>query len=307
MRRPTPRRSVTSAAGVTRRGRCPVLHVSRPRGHLTEQDATMTDPRTPAAHPAAKPRTAATILLLSTVALGLTILGPAQTALAQERGSGTAKPTIVLVHGAWADASSWSEVVTRLQDDGYTVAAIANPLRSLSGDAAYVRAYLETLTGPIVLVGHSYGGAVITNAATGLPNIKALVYVNAFAPDEGEPPTALAGPDSALSVDPTTVFDFVPATLPPTAQTDLYLKKSAVFASFATCLTAKAKAVVPATQRPATIGALNEPSGTPAWRTIPSWYLIGSKDRIIPPSAERAMAKRAGSTITEYDAGHLGL
>jgi pimeloyl-ACP methyl ester carboxylesterase len=267
----------------------------------------MTDPRTPAAVPAAKPRTAATILLLSTVALGLASLGPAPTALAQERGSGTAKPTIVLVHGAWADASGWSEVVARLQDDGYTVAAIANPLRLLSGDAAYVRAYLETVPGPIVLVGHSYGGAVITNAATGLANVKALVYVNAFAPDEGESPTALAGPDSALSVDPTTVFDFVPATLPPTAQTDLYLKKSTVFASFATGLSAKEKAIVAATQRPATIGALNEPSGVPAWRTIPSWYLIGSRDRIIPPSAERAMAKRAGSTIIEYDAGHLGL
>jgi pimeloyl-ACP methyl ester carboxylesterase len=214
---------------------------------------------------------------------------------------------IVLVHGAWADASGWSNVVMTLQDDGYTVAAVANPLRSLSGDAAYVRAYLETLAEPIVLVGHSYGGAVITNAATGNPNVKALVYINAFAPEEGETPTALAGPDSALSADPTTVFDFVPGTLPPTPATDLYLKKSTVFESFATGLSAQDKALVAATQRPATIGALNEPSGTPAWRTIPSWYLIGTNDRIIPASAERSMAERAGSTITEYDAGHLGL
>jgi pimeloyl-ACP methyl ester carboxylesterase len=246
-------------------------------------------------------------LLAVTAALGLASLGPGQSALAGDRPAGTAKPTVVLVHGAWADASGWNDVVAKLQGDGYIVVAVANPLRSLSGDAAYVRAFLQTVTGPIVLVGHSYGGAVITNAATGLSNVKALVYVNAFAPDEGESPTALAGPDSALSVDPTTVFDFVPATLPPTPATDLYLKTSTVFASFATGLSARDKAIVAATQRPATIGALNEPSGVPAWRTIPSWYLVGTKDKIIPPTAERSMAKRAGSTVIEYDGGHLGL
>lgn len=264
----------------------------------------MTNPRTYTAHHTSRrPRVAA--ILLAVAAL-LVSLSPAQS-VAHDR-TGTAKPTIVLVHGAWADASSWSGVIARLQDDGYTVVAAANPLRSLSGDAAYVRALLETLTGPIVLVGHSYGGAVITNAATGNPNINALVYVNAFAPDAGETPTELAGPDSALSVpDPTTIFDFVPATLPPTAATDLYLKRSTVFTSFAPGLSTDDKALVAATQRPATIGALNEPSGTPAWRTIPSWYLLGTRDKIIPPSAQRAMAKRAGSTITEFDAGHVGL
>ncbi|XVU21755.1 alpha/beta fold hydrolase [Actinoplanes sp. CA-054009] len=232
-------------------------------------------------------------------------------ALGLATGSGAqahpARPTVVLVHGAWADASSWNKVVPRLLDDGYPVAAIANPLRSLSGDAAYIRAYLESIEGPVVLVGHSYGGAVITNAATGLKNIKALVYVNAFAPDTGESATALAGPDSALSADPATIFDFVPATLPPTPATDLYLKKSTVFASFATGLDARDKALVAATQRPATIGALNEPSGPPAWKTIPSWYLIGARDAIIPPAVERTMARRAGSKIIEYDGGHLGL
>jgi len=216
-------------------------------------------------------------------------------------------PTIVLVHGAWADASSWNSVITRLQRDGYSVAAVANPLRSLSGDAASVRAFLDILPGPVVLVGHSYGGAVITNAATGSANVKALVYINAFAPDEGEAPAPLAGPDSALSVEPTTIFDFVPATLPPTPATDLYLKQSTVFASFATGLSDEDKALVHATQRPATVGALNEPSGVPAWRTIPSWYLIGANDLIIPPKPERFMAERAGATIAEYAGGHLGL
>ncbi|MEW2359186.1 alpha/beta hydrolase [Spirillospora sp. NPDC029432] len=247
-------------------------------------------------------------MLLIAVALLMVSFGLAQSAPAQEIRKTAAKPTIVLVHGAWADASNWNGVVTRLQGDGYTVAAVANPLRSLSGDAAYVRAYLETVEGPIVLVGHSYGGAVISNAAAGDPDVKALVYVNAFAPDQGETATALAGPDSALSVaDPTTVFDFVPAALPPTPATDLYLKRATVSASFATGLSARDKALVAATQRPATVGALNEPSGTPAWRTIRSWYLLGTRDAIIPPGAQRAMAERAGSAVTEYDAGHLGL
>jgi pimeloyl-ACP methyl ester carboxylesterase len=267
----------------------------------------MTSPRMHTSrHSRRRPATAA--VLLAAVVLALLSLWPARSAPAKESGSGTPRPTIVLVHGAGADASSWSRVITRLKEHGHTVVALANPLRSLSGDAAYVRTFLETLKGPIVLVGHSYGGAVITNAATGNPNVKALVYVNAFAPAEGESATALAGPDSALSVaDPTTVFDLVPATLPPSQETDLYLKEATVFASFAIGLSAQDKALVTATQRPATVGALNEPSGTPAWRTIPSWYLIGSKDRIIPPGAERAMAERAGSTITDYDAGHLGL
>jgi pimeloyl-ACP methyl ester carboxylesterase len=228
--------------------------------------------------------------------------------VARGHESRPAKPTIVLVHGAWADASSWSRVTSRLQDDGYTVRAIPNPLRSLLGDAAYVRAFLDTLSGPIVLVGHSYGGAVITNAATGDVQVKALVYVNAFAPDEGQSPAELLGKDSALAVpDPTTVFDFVPATLPPTPDTDLYLKKSVVFASFATGLSPAEKNLVWAGQRPAAFAGLGQPSGVPAWRTIPSWYLLGLGDKIIPASAQRAMAENAGSTITEYDAGHLGL
>ncbi|TYB64874.1 alpha/beta hydrolase [Nonomuraea sp. PA05] len=251
------------------------------------------------------PRTA--VGLIAAGALLLAGLSPAQAA-AQDDRKQTAKPTIVLVHGAWADASSWTRVIARLHDDGYTVRAVANPLRSLSGDAASVKAFVATLAGPIVLVGHSYGGAVITNAATGSASVKALVYVNAFAPDAGESATELAGPDSALSVpDPTTVFDLVPPTLPPTAGTELYLKKATVLASFATGLGAADKALVAATQRPATLGALNEPSGAPAWRTIPSWYVIGARDQIIPRGAQRAMAARAGSTVVEYDAGHVGL
>ena len=135
--------------------------------------------------------------------LALASLTPSLSAVAQE--SRVAKPTVVLVHGVWADASSWEGVVARLQDDGYTVKAVANPLRSLTGDAAYLRTILETVPGPVVLVGHSYGGAVVTNAATGNLNIKALVYVNSFALDAGETTLGVVGPDSALSAaDPTT-------------------------------------------------------------------------------------------------------
>ncbi len=245
--------------------------------------------------------------LLAVAALVLTGLYLPQSVAAGESPSRSPKPTIVLVHGAWADASSWNRVTSRLQDDGYTVRAIPNPLRSLPGDSASVRAFLESLSGPIVLVGHSYGGAVITNAATGNPNVKALVYVNAFAPDEGESPFDLVGADSALSGDPTTLFDFVPADLPPTADTDLYLKKAVVFESFALGLSPDEKLMVWATQRPGALGGLSDHSGEPAWRTIPSWYLVGVKDKIIPAGSQRAMAARAGSTVTEYRAGHLGL
>lgn len=260
----------------------------------------------PLPNPARRPRRRGRIVasLLTAAALAMASFNPVQSVAGEQRG---AKPTIVLVHGSWADGSSWNRVTERLQDDGYTVRAIPNPLRSVAGDAASVRTFLQTLTGPVVLVGHSYGGFVITNAATGLPNVKALVYVNAFAPDTGETPFQLVGPDSALSVDPATVFDLVPPTLPPTATTDVYLKRSTVFDSFATGLSADDKDLVFATQRPGALGALNEPSATPAWKTIPSWSAIGTEDQIIPASAQRTMSKRAGAKITEYDAGHLGL
>jgi len=230
------------------------------------------------------------------------------TFLGASNGANETKPTIVLVHGSWADASSWSEVVARLEHDGFAVRAVPNELRSLAGDAAVVRGFVESIAGAVVLVAHSYGGAVITNAATGAENVEALVYVNAFAPAESESAFQLAGPDSALAVpDPTTVFDLVPPALPPTPGSAVYLKESAVFGPFAAGLGPDAKRLVYATQRPAAFGALTEASGEPAWKTIPSWYVLGLKDQIIPPAAQRAMADRAGSTVIEYDAGHLGL
>lgn len=242
------------------------------------------------------------------VLIGSLTLGSAVAAPAASQASGAEKPTIVLVHGAWADASSWDRVVRKLQAEGYPVLAAANPLRSLASDSAYLDAILETIDGPIVLVGHSYGAAVITNAATGDPDVRALVYVDGSVPAEGETVAELAGPDSALSVaDPTTIFDFVPGQLPPTPESDVYLKRSTFLTSFATGIgRARAKALW-ATQRPITLGALNEPSSTPAWDTIPSWYLIGTQDRVIPASAQLDMATKAGSTVARFKAGHLGL
>jgi pimeloyl-ACP methyl ester carboxylesterase len=220
------------------------------------------------------------------------------------------KPTIVLVHGAWADASSWTGVIERLQREGFTCTAPPNNLRGPAADAAYVRAYLETLEGPIVLVGHSYGGMVITNAATGLASVKALVYVDAFIPDEGQPAVALAGADSALAAagaDPTSLFHLSPIPGAPQGVVDAYLLPQVVAQSFAQDLTAEQAALIAATQRPGSLAGLAEPSGPPAWKGIPSWAVIGTQDRIITPDAQRQMAVHASARVTEVDASHVSM
>jgi pimeloyl-ACP methyl ester carboxylesterase len=221
-----------------------------------------------------------------------------------------AKPTIVLVHGAWADSSSWSAVVRRLQRDGYTVTVPPNPLRSLPGDAAYISSFLQTIQGPVVLVGHSYGGAVITNAALGSPDVEALVYVDAFIPDQGESVGQLAGaqPGSALAVaDPTTVFKLVPYAGGPPGDLDAYILPTVFRTAFANDLGPRTAAVLAATQRPVTLSALGTPSGPPAWKSLPSWALVGTLDRVLPPAEQQIMAERAGSRITRVKASHLSM
>ena len=264
------------------------------------------------ARPLPRRRQTLTVLLgIIIVVVGLLGLTPAAHSAPGATTAGPpdeAKPTIVLVHGSWADASSWTEVVKRLQQKGYQVVAPPNPLRSLSGDAEYIRTFLSTVSGPIVLVGHSYGGAVITNAATGNPNVKALVYVDAFAPDEGEQVLPLAGPHSALAVaDPTTVFDLRPYPGAPAGDFDVYLKPEVVVNSFAPDLPKRDALAIAATQRPIAFSAGLEPSGVPAWKTIPSWYLIGTEDLIIPEAQQRFMAERAGAEIVEVKASHVSL
>ncbi len=221
-------------------------------------------------------------------------------------------PTIVLVHGAWADASGWGAVILRLQEDGFTVYAPPNPLRGLPQDAAYLHDFLTqnpALAGqPVVLVGHSYGGAVITNAAVGAPQVKALVYVDAFVPDQGETigQLAAAQPGSCLG-NPAEAFNPVPYPGGPSGDVDLYIKQDLVPGCFATGLPAGQAAVIAATQRPLTASAFSEPSGPPAWKTIPSWAVIGTADQVIPPAELTFMAKRAGAHITEVNAGHLSM
>jgi pimeloyl-ACP methyl ester carboxylesterase len=222
----------------------------------------------------------------------------------------TVKPTIVLVHGAWADASSFALVTKRLQADGYTVLSAPNPLRGLASDAASLKAFVEqATTGPVVLVGHSYGGAVMTNAATSLSRVTDLVYVDAFAPDKGETIVQLAGsvPGSALAADPKSVFDAVQDPNLPTGDPDLYIKKTLFRSAFAAHLSSGVTAVLASSQSPIAAGALQEPSGDPAWKTIPSWFVIGTSDGVIPAAGQEAMATRAHGDVTKIDADHLSM
>jgi len=217
------------------------------------------------------------------------------------------KPTVVLVHGAFADASGWSDEIRRLHNDGYPVLAPANPLRGIASDAAYIRSVLATVSGPIVLVGHSYGGAVITNAASGNPNVKALVYIAAFAPDEGEPLGApLAGSqDSLLTLD---ALDLRPYPVPGGGTgADAYIKLDRFHEIFAADLPTPVTDVMARAQRPLEASVLQEPTHNPAWKTIPSWFLLPTEDRVIGTDAERAMAVRAGSQIVEVRASHAVL
>ncbi|MYX37121.1 MULTISPECIES: alpha/beta hydrolase [unclassified Streptomyces] len=253
-------------------------------------------------------------------AVGLALAaGLATTASAtQERhtkpaGKPAPKPTVVLVHGAWADSAGWTGVAKRLQADGYPVAAPATPLRGLAGDAAYLADYLRTIKGPVVLVGHSYGGAVITGAATGNADVKALVYVAAFAPDKGESIADLVGrfPGSHLSDDPNapvpTALNAVPFTQADGGTgVDLYIKPDKFRDVFLSDRVSRSKAAVLAvTQRPITAQAVGEPAAqAPAWKTIPSWYLVARGDRTIPAAAERFMAARARARTSEVDGPH---
>ncbi|NOK17247.1 alpha/beta fold hydrolase [Corallococcus carmarthensis] len=216
------------------------------------------------------------------------------------------KPTVVLVHGAFADASGWAGVIAHLQHEGYTVYAFANPLRSIAGDAEYLRSFLSTLTGPVVLVGHSYGGAVITNAATGNPNVKALVYVAAYALDEGETllaANALGGGQSELG-DHLVLRPFPGAA---TGDADGYIDPAFFRQLFAGDLSEMDAAVLAASQRPAAAAIFANPSGPPAWKDLPSWYLIASDDHTIPPEAQRVMAKRAGAQDVEIPSSHVAM
>jgi len=228
---------------------------------------------------------------------------PARVAMAEG-----VKPTIVLVHGAWADSGSWNAVTALLQAAGYTVDAPPNPLRGLSYDSSYLADFLSTISGPVVLAGHSYGGMVITNAATGNANVKALVYDDAYIPAATDTLLGLtsAEPGSCLAVSPAP-FNVVPYPGAPSGDVDLYVKQSVFPGCFANGLPAAEARVLAATQRPLAYSALTEPSGTPAWKTIPSWAVIGTADHVIPLAEQLNMARNAGARVTEINAPHLSM
>jgi pimeloyl-ACP methyl ester carboxylesterase len=222
---------------------------------------------------------------------------------------GRPKPAVVLVHGAFADASSWSGEVAILQAAGYEARAIANPVQDLTTDSEYVADFVKTIRGPVVLVGHSYGGSVITNAAAGLSNVKALVYVDAAAPAPGQTNGQLSGAGSILNkLKPSQLFYSTTYPGAPTGASELYLKESIFIRYFANDLPRKEAELLWATQSGASTPAFTTPSQAAAWRTIPSWYFISTGDRIITPALQLAMARRAHSHITVFHGGsHLTL
>lgn len=212
---------------------------------------------------------------------------------------GAPKPTIVLVHGAFADSNSWNAVVSELTQDGYPVVSAANPLRGAASDAAYVQSIVKSINGPVVLVGHSYGGTVISQAADKAANVKALVYVSAFAPDIGESSFELAGkfPGSVLS------NVLAPPVTTPDGKQDLYIRADQFAAAFAGDLPAGIATVAGYAQRPLTLQAGQEKVAVAAWKTIPSWFIYGSKDLAIPPASLAFMAERAHAKKVEIVPG----
>ena len=236
--------------------------------------------------------------------------GRAATPSAASWGGGP-KPTIVLVHGAWADSGSWNGVIARLQRAGYTVVAPPNPLRGVSYDSDYLADFLSptstAITGPVVLVGHSYGGFTITNAATGNPNVKALVYVDAFIPAQGDTLGGLSSAEPGSCLLAGNPFTTAPYPGAQGGDVDLYVKASVFPGCFANGLPPDQAAVLAATQRPLPFSALSEASGPPAWTTIPSWDIIGTADHVIPPAEQLVMAQNAGASVTEINAPHLSM
>lgn len=234
------------------------------------------------------------------------------------------KPTVVLVHGAWADASSWDGVIRRLQDEGYSVIALANPLRSVASDSAYIASVLDTIPGPVVLVGHSYGGMVISNAAALTKNkyVQALVYVAAFIPEAGESAAQLLGhtapgtPGGSHIVPPGTpgvTANLTARPFPPFGQTDVdfYINADSFSDIFAADVAREQTRLMATTQRPLTLQAFTESSAAAAWKTIPSWTLVATQDNAIGTGNTRFMAQRTVTEgkghVTEISASHAVL
>lgn len=213
------------------------------------------------------------------------------------------KATVVLVHGAFADTSSWNGVIRILERDGYPVIGAANPLRGVASDAQSIASIVASIASPVVLVGHSYGGSVISSAANGQPQVKALVYVSAFAPDAGETAVGLSGRFPGSTLGPT----LAPPVPLKSGGVDLYIRQDKFRDQFAADVPEADAMLMAATQRPVTEAALNEKSGRPAWRDVASWFVYGDSDRNIPPQALAFMAERAHArqTVVVKGASHV--
>ena len=212
--------------------------------------------------------------------------------------------TVVLVHGAFADASSWNGVIERLQARGVPVTAPANPLRGIENDSAYTASVFDQIPGPVLAVGHSYGGAVITNAASMATNVVGLVYVAAFAPEEGE----TLGAVEAGSTDSVLNSALVPRHYPTAdggSATEFFIDPAKARDAFAGDLSDQQAALIAATQRPVAELAFSEPSGPPAWKDRPSWAVVATGDRAAGTDVVRSMAERAGAKITEVEGSHV--
>ncbi|MCU4187199.1 alpha/beta hydrolase [Acidiferrimicrobium sp. IK] len=216
------------------------------------------------------------------------------------------QPTIILVHGAFADASGWRDVADGLRHSGYSVYAPANPLRGLHSDADYIKSFAATIDGPVVLVGHSYGGCVITNASPDLPNAQALVYIAAYAPDEGET-LADAGNLGGGTTHLTEHLVARPYPGSPEGDADGYIDPAYFHELFCADVDPELAAFMAQAQRGVVLSGLVTPSGVPGWRSVPSWCQVSTNDAAIPPEAERAMGERAGARISEVAASHAAM
>jgi pimeloyl-ACP methyl ester carboxylesterase len=222
----------------------------------------------------------------------LSLLTLVSTGLAAQR------PTIVLVHGAWADGSSWSHVIPLLEHDGYTVIAVQNPLTSITEDIATTKRVIDAQKGPVVVVGHSYGGMVMTGAAAGNPNVKGLVYIAAYAPDVGESIGAVTAKYAATPVG---------TSLVPDAAGFLYLDRAKFHAVFCQDVADGEAAIMAVTQKPWASAIFTQTLDAAAWKTIPSWYLVSANDHTINPDQERFYATRMNAKVTEIASSHVSL
>jgi len=225
--------------------------------------------------------------------------------MSQTTPTNTGPLTVVLVHGAYADASSWTSVIERLQKAGVQVTAPANPLRGIASDSAYLASFLTQIGGPVLAVGHSYAGAVITNAATQASNVVGLVFVAAFAPEERERLGDATGGSKDSILGTALVSLKYPTGQGTETAVEFAVNPARFHEVFAADLPAEQAAVMAATQRPVAQGAFSEPTGVPAWKTLPSWAVVATDDRAAGTDVVRAMARRAGATITEVAGSHV--